>query len=438
MMTQDPDRPPPPVRPSLSAVGAKLAGNSGIRVLMEDLGQALTTRADMLMLGGGNPAAVPEVQTLWRRRMRELLDGGSGFDRMLGNYDPPGGNPAFREAFAALLHRSFGWDVQAANVAVTNGTQTAAFFLFNLLGGRSRSADRRRLLLPLSPEYVGYADQAVEAGTFLSCRPLIDWPGGPSARRFKYCLDFEAIEQALRRGDVAAMALSRPTNPSGNVVTQAELNRLVDLAERFGAVLIVDNAYGSPFPGILFEDVHPVFAPHVVNLFSLSKLGLPGARTGIVVAAAPLVADVQAMTAVVGLANGNLGQQLVLPLVESGEILDLGPQRLRPFYLQRSRFAQEVMQREFDAAGLDWALHVSEGAFFHWLWLRGLRVPARELYERLKRRNVLIVPGECFFFGLEQDWPHRHECLRLNYAQEGGVIEQAVRIIAEEAAAASQ
>ena len=83
MMTQDPDRPPPPVRPSLSAVGAKLAGNSGIRVLMEDLGQALTTRADMLMLGGGNPAAVPEVQTLWRRRMRELLDGGSGFDRML-------------------------------------------------------------------------------------------------------------------------------------------------------------------------------------------------------------------------------------------------------------------------------------------------------------------------------------------------------------------
>ena len=36
------------------------------------------------------------------------------------------------------------------------------------------------------------------------------------------------------------------------------------------------------------------------------------------------------MTAIVGLANGNLGQQLVLPLVESREILEVGPKILRP------------------------------------------------------------------------------------------------------------
>ena len=418
-----------------STIGEKLAGDSGIRALMEDLGQALTTRPDMLMLGGGNPAAVPEVQAIWRQRMREMLDAGDAFDRMLGNYDPPGGNPAFREAFADLLRRTFGWDVRPANVAVTNGTQTAAFFLFNLLGGSARGA-RHRILLPLSPEYIGYADQTIEPQVFLSCRPLIDWPRGRAARLFKYRLDFESVEWALRRGDVAAIALSRPTNPTGNVLTQEELERLVDLAGLRGSLLIVDNAYGAPFPGILFGDVQPVWAPHVVNLFSLSKLGLPGARAGIVVGPEPLIADIEAMNAVIALASGNLAQQLTLPMIRSGQILEMGS-LIRPFYQKRSLFAQEVMRREFDAAGLDWALHVSEGAFFHWLWLRGLSVPTSELYQRLKQRSVLVVPGECFFFGLEADWPHRRECLRLNYAQEPDVIEQAVRIIAQEAAAAT-
>ena len=41
----------------------------------------------------------------------------------------------------------------------------------------------------------------------------------------------------------------------------------------------------------------------------------------------------------------------------------------------------------FDAAGVNWALHASEGAFFHWLWLPDLKCSTRELYERLKKRG---------------------------------------------------
>ncbi len=63
-----------------------------------------------------------------------------------------------------------------------------------------------------------------------------------------------------------------------------------------------------------------------------------------------------------------------------------------------------------------------------------LRITTRELYERLKQRKVLTVPGEYFFFGLAEDWPHRNECLRINYSQPADVVREGLKIIAEEAA----
>lgn len=419
-----------------SLPGKKLTAHSGILELMDDLGRAMTEKPDMLMLGGGNPAAVPAMQSLWRTRMQQLLAEQHSFDRMLGNYDPPQGNPAFLQALANLLNRSFGWQLAPENLAVTNGGQSAFFFLFNLLAGRLEGQRTRKILLPLSPEYIGYADQGIDPGLFAACQPEITWPDGVDSRIFKYRIDFNAVKSKLKREDIAAMALSRPTNPTGNVLTDDEIEQLSDLAQEHRIPLIIDNAYGAPFPGVIFTQAKPFWAPHVILTLSLSKLGLPGTRTAVVIGPPQITSAVAAMTAICGLANGNIGQQLVLPFIQSGEILDFGPRHLIPFYSERSQLAQGWIREFFDAAKVDWALHASEGAFFHWLWLRGLGITTRELYSRLKERNVLIVPGEYFFFGLDQDTPHRHECLRLNYSQPAHVVREGLRIIAEEAARA--
>ena len=65
---------------------------------MEDLGRAMA-EGDQYMLGGGNPALIPEVMAVWKQRVRELLEEGPGFDRMLGCYDSPRGNPEFIKCF---------------------------------------------------------------------------------------------------------------------------------------------------------------------------------------------------------------------------------------------------------------------------------------------------------------------------------------------------
>ena len=63
-------------------------------------------------------------------------------------------------------------------------------------------------------------------------------------------------------------------------------------------------------------------------------------------------------------------------------------------------------------------------------------ITSQELYERLKARGVLIVPGHNFFPGMTSDWRHQQECIRVSYAGEGKTVEQGIEIIGQEVAAA--
>ena len=142
------------------------------------------------------------------------------------------------------------------------------------------------------------------------------------------------------------------------------------------------------------------------------------------------------MTSIVGLSNTNLGQSIVAPLAESGEILRLSNEVVLPFYRKKSQQAQEWVREFFDDS-LDYRIHRSEGAFFLWMWFEGLPITSRELYERLKRRDVLVVPGNYFFFGIEDDdWRHRDECLRVTFTMPEEVVREGLRVIAEEVAKA--
>lgn len=408
----------------LSDFGRKLGGHSGIHELMSDLGEAMAINPKLLMMGGGNPARIPAVERIWRDRMRQLLENGDAFERVLANYDQPRGSPEFIEALVRCLNDRFGWGLTRRNVCVTNGSQNSFFFLFNMLAGAG-GGRRRKILLPLSPEYIGYADQGIDPGLFVSFHPKIEERG---AHEFKYHIDFDAL--ALD-DDVAAICVSRPTNPTGNVLTDAEMRRLSAMAKARGIFLMVDNAYGAPFPDILFSDVEPFWDEHVILTLSLSKLGLPGTRNGIVIAREDVVEALSGINAVVSLANGNLGQALVTPLLRSGELLGLSRDLIRPFYEAKSRQAVAWMHEALGGR-VEFKLHASEGALFLWLWLPGLRITSQELYRRLKAKNLLVVSGHYFFYGLRDDaWRHRHECLRLTYSQPEPVVREGIRILAD-------
>jgi valine--pyruvate aminotransferase len=274
------------------------------------------------------------------------------------------------------------------------------------------------------PEYIGYANQGLDPGMFASLRPLIERTGPHS---FKYHMDFERLDPGP---EIGALCVSRPTNPSGNLISDAELAHLADIAARRKIPLIIDNAYGWPFPGIVFGEATPLWTDQTVHVMSLSKFGLPGTRTAFVVAPPRIAAAVSSMMAVTGLANGNFGQAIAGPLISSGEILQISREVIRPFYLRKRNMALEAVEELFPK-DFPYAVHQSEGAMFLWIWIENSRRSSRELYEALKARGVLVVPGEYFFFG-QEEWNHRHECLRISFAMGDDDVRAGLGMIAEE------
>ena len=116
-----------------SKLGQKLSGDTGTLQLMQDLGEALAAETPPLMLGGGNPARIAEMEALFRSRLLAMAQSEDDIYRSLGVYDGSRGEQRFLEDMACLLREHCGWSIGPENIAVTNGSQTAFFYLFNLL-----------------------------------------------------------------------------------------------------------------------------------------------------------------------------------------------------------------------------------------------------------------------------------------------------------------
>ncbi|EID4391030.1 TPA: valine--pyruvate transaminase [Vibrio vulnificus] len=405
-----------------SKFGEKFNQYSGITQLMDDLNDGLRTPG-AIMLGGGNPAAIPAMLEYFHQASENMLSNGELL-AALANYDGPQGKDVFVKALARLLKETYGWNISEKNISLTNGSQSGFFYLFNLFAGQQPDGSHKKILLPLAPEYIGYADAGIDEDIFVSYRPEIELLDNGL---FKYHVDFEQLKVDE---SVAAICASRPTNPTGNVLTDEEIRKLDQLARDNHIPLIIDNAYGLPFPNIIFEDVEPFWNENTILCMSLSKLGLPGVRCGIVIANEAVTQALTNMNGIISLAPGSVGPALGHYMIEKKDLLHLSSEVIKPFYQQKSQRAVELLQ----AAIPDdrFRIHKPEGAIFLWLWFDALPITTMELYQRLKARGVLIVPGEYFFIGQEDNWEHAHQCLRMNYVQDDELMQKGIAIIAEE------
>ena len=428
-----------------SKFGEKFTKNSGILQLMDDLGNALNSEQPINMLGGGNPARIDTVNQTYWSVFKTLAEGdmGSMAIENIGNYSTPQGDAKFIAALVDFFNRHYDWGLTTDNIALTNGSQNAFFYLFNLFGGQfddqAQGSIDKKILLPLAPEYVGYADAHVDGQHFIAVPPSIEFVQHQGEDGFfKYRVDFDTLENLaeLHSGEIGAICCSRPTNPTGNVLTDDEMASLEAIAKRFDIPLIIDNAYGMPFPNIIYSQATLNWNEQIILCFSLSKIGLPGVRTGIVVANPQVVKAISSLNAIVNLAPTRFGAAIATPLLQDDRLKDLSDNHIRPFYQGQAKLAVQLLKQELGDLPSPYnnamKIHKPEGAIFLWVWFKDLPITTVELYERLKAKGTLIIPSEHFFVGVDtENFKHAHECIRLSIAQDDETLKKGIATIGE-------
>lgn len=160
---------------------------------------------------------------------------------------------------------------------------------------------------------------------------------------------------------------------------------------------------------------------------SLSKLGLPGLRTGIVIANREIAQALSRINGVLTLAPNSMGPGILTRMIQDDELLQVCSDVIKPFYKQKADNAVTIFNEVFTDFPV--YMHKLEGAFFMWLWFPELKITSEQLYIELKKKNVYIIPGHNFFMGMESDWDHQNQCIRINCAKDEDVLRKGLEII---------
>lgn len=337
---------------TFSLFGDKFTRHSGITRLMEDLNDGLRTPG-AIMLGGGNPAQIPEMNTYFQTLLAQMLESGKATDALC-NYDGPQGKTELLALLAEMLRDELGWDIEPQNIALTNGSQSAFSTCLTCSQDVARTAPPKSAV-PAGAGVYRLCRFRLEEDLFVSARPNIELlPEG----QFKYHVDFEHLHIGEETGMIC---VSRPTNPTGNVITDDELMKLDALANQHGIPLVIDNAYGVPFPGIIFSEARPLWNPNIVLCMSLSKLGLPGSRCGIIIANEKIITAITNMNGIISLSPGGIGPAMMCEMIKRKDLLRLSNDVIKPFYYQRVQETIATLRRYLPEERC--LIHKPEGRF---------------------------------------------------------------------------
>jgi aspartate/methionine/tyrosine aminotransferase len=201
--------------------------------------------------------------------MRELVDDPQELERILDsglNYPQTNGLPALRQRIAAIYRGA-----APQNVLVTTGAAQANFTaLLSLLD----PGDQIAVMLPNYMQIWGAAQNlGLDMRTF-ALKEDAGWRIDPD--------DLHAAVTPRTR----LIAVCNPNNPSGHILSEEEMDWLVQAAQSCGAWLLADEVYAGAER--LQEEITPSFwglYERVLAIGSMSKAyGLPGLRLGWVVA----------------------------------------------------------------------------------------------------------------------------------------------------------
>ncbi len=308
--------------------------------------------------------------------IRELVDDPETIEELLDTrlgYPQTNGIPELRENIAALYPGA-----TPENVLVTVGCSEANFVTLQTLLAPGDE------LVVMLPNYMQVWGIAHNYGFRLRPFHLREERG--------WAPDLDELDRSLSKR-TKLIAVCNPNNPTGYILTEGEMEAIVEAAERVGAWILADEVYcGTERER---ESLTPTFwgrYERVVATGSVSKAyGLPGLRIGWVVGPAGTVDEIWARHEYTTIDAPMLGNRLAA--------VALSPQ-VRPRIIERTRSyirrGFSIFQAWLEGHERLFSLIPPQAAAIAFPRYH-ININSTELVERLVReKSVLVVPGDHF------------------------------------------
>lgn len=320
------------------------------------------------------------------------------------------GLPQLRELIAeSLLRDGMHYDPDDEIVVTCGSIEAIAASLLAL----TQPGDE---VLLLSPSYASYQEVVRMAG----CKPRF----APLREEENFAFDLDALEQQLS-ARTKALLYCNPNNPTGTVFSQAETRAVIDLAERHGLFVIIDEAYKD-----FVYTKEPYFSPaqmteartHVVRIFTFSKAyGMTGWRVGYLHGDAPVVREILKVHDALVTCAPVVSQYAAIAALEYGQA------HLAAFHRAFRERRDRTVER-LDALSDMFDYQKPEGAYFVFPRVKDTVPRARDsrwlAHDILTRAKVALVPGTAF-------GPSGEAHLRINFGREPADIEIAFQRLEE-------
>jgi len=292
------------------------------------------------------------------------------------NYAHANGTPKLRENIAALYNGA-----GADNVLVTVGAIEANYITIQTL---LSPGDEIVVMLPNYMQIWGAArNQGLNVKTFR----LMEEKG--------WAPDLNELDEAVT-ARTKLVAICNPDNPTGRILTEAEMDAIIAAADRVGAWILADEVYCGAER--LTDEESPSFYGRydkVVATGSLSKAyGLPGLRVGWVAGPPGILDDIWARHEYITLSATMLSNQLAA-IALSPEVRPRLIRRTRAYIRKGYPVLEEWMNRHENTLSII-PPHAAAIAFIRY----HLDINSTAFTDRLREeKSVLIVPGD--HFGLD-------------------------------------
>jgi 2-aminoadipate transaminase len=382
---------------ALAAMRTRGDVGDGIASVLAFLG-----RPDVISFAGG----FPDPETFPRERVAALSQEFAAAGELHAfQYAPTRGLASALETFAVRLERLQGRRPAEDELVITSGAIEA----LELVG--KSFLDPGDVVVVEAPTYLGSIQSFRSFEATLVGVPLDD-----------HGLDVEDLERRLAEGLRPKLVYTIPDhqNPAGVSLVSERRAPLVELARRYGFLVVEDVAYRElDFEGESLPSLWSLAPDVVVQTGTTSKTFCPGVRLGWAVGPAEVVSRLVAAKQLTDQCAGALGQRLFEESERRGWI-DEQLTRSRALYRRTGERMLAALERSMPETAR-WT--TPRGGFFSWLTLPG--VDASGLAARAVEQGVAAVPGMLFF-------PDRRgaDSLRLSFSlvDEGKIDEGIARL----------